>query len=704
MSISPHDPRLTAYACDELTPDDRAEIERAIASQPEIAEEVAALRSFTDNLRSALSAEGSPALDDEARQSILEASASSKPRRMPLYLAGVAAVAMLVFAQVLVFRDKLVPTEVARFDAVPEKRKALKSVPMPDETPADQEVFVVDGMPLSNPPARPELRTEEPIVVRNNAAPETVSQDRGKSDTDGPLRSYRSVVELDIPKEEVYGALDGNDIYLGRNEALREAVADEPVTTEAYDKIEESGFRSVIDDPLSTFSIDVDTASYSNVRRFIEQGSLPPIDAVRIEELINYFPYNDPEPTGGQPFAVGVEVAAAPWAPDHRLMRVGIKARGLDEGNRPPCNLVFLIDVSGSMNSANKLPLLIDALSLLVDNLDDADTVSIVAYAGSDRVVLEPTKGWDRHAIREALEQLQAGGSTHGAGGIQRAYALAQTRFVDDGVNRVILATDGDFNVGVSDRGSLIRMVEARAAEGIDLTVLGFGMGNLKDSTLEQLADKGNGNYAYIDTIEEARKVLVEEVGGTLVTIARDVKIQVEMNPTEVSAWRLIGYENRKLAHADFNDDTKDAGEVGAGHSITVLYELIPTATAGDVAPMVDPLKYQRDTEPSNAAFAGELLTVKLRYKETIDAASKLIEVPVRDRGRGLTDASDDLRFAAAVAGFGMILRQSEHHGDLDLETVIELAIDATGYDPAGYRAGFLRLLEKARPLLETRR
>jgi len=473
----------------------------------------------------------------------------------------------------------------------------------------------------------------------------------------------------------------------------------EGFNTEDYAKIDENEFISTLDDPLSTFSIDVDTASYANMRRFLRQGRRPPVDAIRIEELINYFSYDDPEPRGEHPFSINVEAAAAPWAPSHRLMRVGLQAKRIPADKRPPANLVFLLDVSGSMNSPHKLPLLKQALGMLVENLTKRDRVAIVVYAGAAGVVLEPTRGDNQQAIMEALERLRAGGSTNGAAGIERAYQLAADHFIKGGANRVILATDGDFNVGVADRGSLIRMIEQKAKTGVFLTVLGFGMGNLKDATLEQLANKGNGSYAYIDDEAEARKALVEEIGGALFTVAKDVKIQVEFNPLEVGAYRLIGYENRKLAHQDFNDDTKDAGEIGAGHSVTALYELIP-AGAED-APKVDALKYQAQTEATNAALSGELLTLKLRYKRPDEDTSRLLETPVREQGLDLGQASDNLRFAAAVAAFGMKLRDSQYVKDFDLEALLALARESQGADELGYRSELMDLIELARPLLK---
>jgi len=444
--------------------------------------------------------------------------------------------------------------------------------------------------------------------------------------------------------------------------------------TEAYDHIVENPFRKVADEALSTFSIDVDTASYANARRFLNQNALPPPGAVRIEEFINYFDYNYAPPDGEDPFAVHVEVASCPWKPEHRLARIGLKGKEIPPGARPPCNLVFLIDVSGSMQPENKLPLLKRAMELLVTQLREDDRVAIAVYAGASGLVLPPTSGDAHRTILEALNNLRSGGSTNGGEGIKLAYNTATESFLKDGVNRVILATDGDFNVGMTDESQLIDLVESKAKTGVFLSVLGFGMGNLKDATLEQLADKGNGNYAYIDDMDEARKVLVKDLLGTLVTIAKDVKIQVEFNPALVQAYRLIGYENRKLAKEDFNDDTKDAGEIGAGHTVTALYELVPPG-APLAIPGVDPLKYQQNQPAlTDAASSGELFSLKLRYKKPDQDTSRLLTFPVRDEGAACENASEDFRFAAAAAGFGMLLRNSEYKGALTHQLVLTLA------------------------------
>ncbi|MBX9255541.1 VWA domain-containing protein [Desmonostoc muscorum CCALA 125] len=491
-------------------------------------------------------------------------------------------------------------------------------------------------------------------------------------------------------------------------------VAPEPQTdsrfnTENYNRIDDNPFHRVSNDPLSTFSIDVDTASYSNVRRFITQGELPPKDAVRIEELINYFTYNYPQPKGdaygGQsqrPFSVTTEVAAAPWNPQHKLVHVGLQGKRLESETLPPSNLVFLIDVSGSMNDPNKLPLVQQSLKLLVNKLRSEDRVSLVVYAGNAGLVLPGTPGSQKSTILAAIDRLEAGGSTAGGQGIELAYKIAKQNFLKSGNNRVILATDGDFNIGISSDADLTRLIEQKRDQGIFLTVLGFGTGNYKDSKMEQLADKGNGNYAYIDTLLEAKKVLVNDLRGTLFTIAKDVKIQVEFNPAKVQAYRLIGYENRLLQNQDFNDDKKDAGDIGAGHSVTALYEIIPTGTKSDVKlPSVDPLRYQHSSVTPPDAAGNELMLLKLRYKLPENNTSQLITQTIQDEDlRTDQILSTNLRFAAAVATFGMVLRDSEYKGNANYDLAIKLATQAKGEDREGYRDEFIRLVEQCRGLI----
>jgi Ca-activated chloride channel family protein len=471
------------------------------------------------------------------------------------------------------------------------------------------------------------------------------------------------------------------------------------MNTESYAKISENNFKGALDNPLSTFSIDVDAASYSNIRRYINGGNLPPKDAVRVEEMINYFDYNYEQPKGADPVNIITEVNTAPWNKAHRLVHIGIKAKNIATEKLPPSNLVFLIDVSGSMEAPNKLPLLISSLRLLTDNLRDQDKVAIVVYAGSSGLVLPSTSGDNKQAIKEALSKLSAGGSTAGGAGIKLAYKVAAENFIKDGNNRIILATDGDFNVGASSDADMQTLIEEKRKSGVFLTVLGFGMGNYKDSKMEILADKGNGNYAYIDDINEARKVLINEFGGTLFTVAKDVKLQVEFNPEKVQAYRLIGYENRLLNNEDFNDDRKDAGEMGAGHTVTALYEIIPVGVKSKFTNSVDALKYQKTSSSSNNT-SNELLTVKMRYKQPDGDKSKLLQKAIVDQGNtNVQQASDNFKFSASVAMLGMLLRQSAFVQQGSFDTAIDLAESAKGADKEGYRAEYVKLAKSAKLL-----
>lgn len=465
---------------------------------------------------------------------------------------------------------------------------------------------------------------------------------------------------------------------------------------ERYNRIEESGYKHAFKTPLSTFSSDVDTAAYSNVRRFLQDGHLPPKDAVRIEELLNYFRYDDPAPQGEHPLAIAAEVARCPWDSDHKLARIALRTADIAVADLPPASLTFLLDVSGSMHSPDKLPLLQQAFSLLVDQLRPQDSVAIVVYAGAAGVVLDPTPGDHKHTILQALERLRAGGSTAGAAGIRTAYELARRSFRKSGSNRVILATDGDFNVGVSNDDELIQLIERERESGVFLTVMGFGTGNLQDAKMEQLADHGNGQYLYIDSALEARRALVEQIGGTLVTVAKDVKIQVEFNPERVRRYRLIGYENRLLKDEDFANDKKDAGDMGAGHSFVALYEIVPTGAPPDE----EPLRYQPDkAEPPAPPKSAELLFVKVRYKQPDAHESRKLEVPLHDADVPVEQASANLRWAAAVAAYGLLLRDSGYKGDASWTSAGELARSAMGDDTGGERAEFLYLLRTAEKL-----
>lgn len=466
---------------------------------------------------------------------------------------------------------------------------------------------------------------------------------------------------------------------------------------EEYTSHSENNFKFVKDAPLSTFSIDVDGASYSNMRRFINRGELPPSDAVRTEEFINYFSYNYPKPTGNEPVKISAEAGECPWNKKHRLVKIAIKAREIANKDLPASNLVFLIDVSGSMNGPTRLDLVKSSLKLLINNLREKDRIAIVTYAGSAREALSSTSGDDKQKIREALDNLTAGGSTAGGAGIQMAYEIAGKNFIKNGNNRILLCTDGDFNVGVSSVSALENLIEEKRRSGVFLTVLGYGMGNYKDNKMQVLAEKGNGNHAYIDNLQEANKVLVNEFGGTLHTVAKDVKLQIEFNPEHVQAYRLIGYESRLLNDEDFNDDTKDAGEIGAGHTVTALYEVVPAGI--NLSGNIDPLKYQKTQSQKPTIFTGssELLTVKLRYKDPDKDTSRKIELPLTDNK--VNDVSSDFRFASAVAMFGLILSDSKYKGDSSFDRVISLAKSGLNYDDQGYRREFVRLVESAKGL-----
>jgi Ca-activated chloride channel family protein len=501
-----------------------------------------------------------------------------------------------------------------------------------------------------------------------------------------------AVVEAPPPPAQAMG-ISRKDMSASKSRVMNYAYApQQPHNTEDYSPITENIFHNVKDQPLSTFSIDVDRASYANVRRYLNQGQLPPADAVRVEEMINYFDYQYKAPTGTDPVAIYADMATCPWDAGHQLVRVALKGRQVANEKLPPSNLTFLIDVSGSMWSDNKLPLAKQALKALVQQLRPADRVAIVVYAGAAGVVLPSTPGSEKTTILDALEKLQAGGSTAGGEGIKLAYSTAAANLLEDGNNRVILLTDGDFNVGASSDGELEQLITKERSKGIFLSVLGFGMGNYKDNKLEILADKGNGNYAYIDNYEEARRTFVTEFGGTLFTIAKDVKLQLEFNPAYVQSYRLIGYENRMLQNEDFNNDKKDAGEMGAGHTVTALYEIVPVG--GKSVGSVDPLKYQQGT--ANPNYSGEALTVKLRYKAPKSETSQLMTQVLPWKINDLKKAPEDFRMATAVAAFGLLLRNSDHKGDATYEQVLSLARDARGTDQEGYRAEFIQMVKKA--------
>lgn len=504
--------------------------------------------------------------------------------------------------------------------------------------------------------------------------------------------------ECVITSDEVSNRAISSKQMAVRNLGMPALIYDRYANREEYSHNAENRFKSPVKDPLSTFSIDVDAASYSNIRRFINQGEMPPKDAVRIEEMINYFNYNYPKPTGNDPVRITTEVGICPWNKTHRLVQIGLKAREIESQNLPASNFVFLIDVSGSMFGPTRLELVKSSLRLLVNNLREKDRVAIVTYCGDARVALPSTPGNEKQKIKDALETLTAGGSTAGGAGIKEAYRIAQKNFIAQGNNRIILCTDGDFNVGASSETELENLIESKRKSGIFLTVLGYGMGNYKDNKMQILAQKGNGNHAYIDNIQEANKVLVNEFGSTMYAVAKDVKLQVEFNPAKVQSYRLVGYETRILNDEDFNDDTKDAGEMGAGHTVTALYEIIPTGISGNIPGSIDPLKYQTETNiNTQTGNSSELLTVKLRYKTPEEEKSKKIEKSVTDMGKD--NVSPDFRFASAVAMFAQLLKDSDFKGEATYDKVIETANKGLSFDPEGYRAEFVRLVQSAKGL-----
>ena len=693
-----HDVLLTAYALGELSGDELAAVERLLADPAAVAarEHVAEVRATATALRAARDAD-LPERSADLRRAVLAAAVGSgavtpaeaaPPRRRGglgkwiLSLGSCAAVALVAAAmlfppvqssrqaarrQVAMVRDREAPGPGA-------PRQASQAASIGGN---DREVdlgYVGDAAAPGEPVPQP--------------AAEKLSEIGAVGDARGGL-SGKVVPPRIVVDAEGAGAVVPN--------------------TERYNRFSDSRFLAVGAEPLSTFSIDVDTASYANVRRFLSAGRRPPRDAVRIEELVNYFRYDYPQPKADEPFSVSVDAAACPWQAGHRLVRVGLQGRDVARDARPAGNLVFLVDVSGSMNEPDKLPLVQRALAMLVDELTENDRVSIVTYAGNAGLVLPSTSGDQKGKIRAAIDGLQAGGSTHGSAGILLAYEQAAERFIQGGANRVILCTDGDLNVGVTSDEALVELITKQAKGGTFLTVLGFGTGNLQDEKMEKLADNGNGVYAYIDGVREARKVLVEQLTGSTITIAKDVKIQVEFNPAQVASYRLLGYENRALAAEDFRDDKKDAGEIGAGHTVTALYEIVPVgAQAAEPAAGrgAEPLKYQPASEkgvhpsatdkPPFGPASRELLTVKLRWKKPDGDASTLLEVPLAEQGGGFDAAPADFRFAAAVAAFGMILRESEHKGTATLPFVAEIAGGAMGRDAGGYRAEFLDLVRKA--------
>ncbi|CAN5550871.1 hypothetical protein BH10BDE1_BH10BDE1_33250 [soil metagenome] len=735
------DPKLTAFALGELEGEEAIQMKQVIDRDPEAKKHVDEIRETASLLSEQLQQEAKPRLSVSQREEVLAKTIGTRGRAVAwwrswklglsaggLLAAGVAALLMInlnrenssKFAELAKVQDSAAPTRAEPQSTV----TAPASPPIviaQQDAPKDDVALKESKVETSGLVAMADEESEAPTAVSTSgaAAPSSGAVAAlGKSAMQEGLARGADYEKRGNIAQALKMATKGYaapESRARRDSSRTQPMQTESSNTEAYSFIAENDFKSVADQPLSTFSTDVDTASYANVRRMLAASQLPPADAVRIEEMVNYFKYDYPAPKDGKAFSVTTEVAAAPWNANHQLLRIGLKGRESSPENRPASNLVFLIDVSGSMDEPNKLPLLVKSFKLLVEQMRAKDHVALVVYAGNSGVVLPSTSGNEKAKIVDALDRLHAGGSTNGASGIQLAYDVAQMGFIKGGVNRVILATDGDFNVGPSSEGDLTRMIGEKAKSGVFLTVLGFGMGNMKDATMQKLADKGNGNHAYIDSIREARKVLVEQAGGTLNTIAKDVKIQVEFNPKFVGSYRLIGYEKRLLNNEDFNDDTKDAGEIGEGHTVTALYELAPPGEIGATPPKVDALKYQPQPEKSQpvdrrlpeddsklaASTSDEMLTVKLRFKKPDGDVSEKIEVPVKNEKREFLKASSDMKFAASVAGFGMLLRKSQHKGDMNFDQVQQLATQNTKIKGSEdeYRKEFVELVKKAKSL-----
>jgi Ca-activated chloride channel homolog len=684
------DPRVTDYAVGELQGSARETFENELARSDELQRELEETVGLCQKLNALPVAE--EGLDEAAREELrAECLRSVRVVRRVRIFRRAAIVTALGAAACLLLAPLVLRPPIMHREPAPEMQRHTA------------DVAVAPSQPGKSKPAEADRQASLSKMVASAAAPPPANRlyesDPNFSVGAAPAAAGQAVSG---PRATPLGRFAGGHGFgmgAGGEERASRVL---PFNTETYDAIEENRFRAARDNPLSTFSIDVDTASYANVRRFLQRDQLPPSGAVRIEELINYFPYNYPEPKTGDPFSVNIEVSRAPWNQQHELVRIGLKGRGMVAAERPASNLVFLIDVSGSMEDPDKLPLLKRSLRALVENLASKDRVAIAVYAGSSGLALPSTSGAEKDRILKALDELEAGGSTNGGEGVILAYRTARENFVKDGNNRVILCTDGDFNVGVTNQSELIALIERERASGIFLSVLGFGTGNLKDSTMEKLADKGNGNYGYIDSLGEGRKVLVEQAGATLFTIAKDVKIQVEFNPSHVAGYRLIGYENRLLAKEDFNDDQKDAGEIGAGHAVTAFYEVVAAGQPLPDPTSVDPLKYQAPATEQGAG-SNELLTVKLRYKAPDGDKSRLLEVAVGAGAEIAFDkASQDFQFAAAVAAFGMKLRSSPHGEGISWQDIQKIARQNLGEDPGTYRAEFLTLVEKARQLGES--
>ncbi len=732
--------RLTAYALNEVDAPERAEIEAHLAADPDAQKCVEAIRTLGAQLTTSLAIEAEPATITTV----------APPRRTwkPAY--AVLAASLLIAASVGIYalgqkneQPKLAANKLPStntYEYAPHAgqsrvvREALGDLPRDESTRKHYRKLDSANGSLESKNEK-DLALVPPTVITPLVIPPDISKKLAGSTTTavpgaGPMPTNPFAPApssaMGRPPVGAYGGIGGLPPQgKPQSPAARSAIVPSPNVMDPVagaDKSKESSGRGGSRPPLaagrsydrfpalvendfvkvegqaalSTFGVDVDTASYSIMRKFLRSNQLPPPGAVRLEEMVNYFPYRDAAPSGNDPFAVTVEVAECPWQPKNRLARIGLKAKPINYKNRPASNLVFLIDVSGSMNQANKLPLVKESMKMLVGELGENDRVAMVVYAGASGLVLDSTSAMHKPEILDALDRLQAGGSTNGASGIQLAYDVAVSHFIEGGTNRVILCTDGDWNVGTTSTDALIALIEAKRKTNVFLSVCGFGMGNLRDEMMVNLAGKGNGQYYYIDTAREAHKSFVETLGGTLVTVAKDVKIQVEFNPAKVGAYRLLGYEKRKLAAEDFHNDAKDAGEMGAGHVVTALYELTPPGS--DVAAGVDGLRYQQAAKPlAKASDSTEAFVVKLRHKLPESDVSTLREVPVTDSNKPYGEASEDFRFAASVASYAMLLRDSPYKGVSTYGLVAELANAAKSWDPGAYRTEFVKLVEKAK-------
>jgi Ca-activated chloride channel family protein len=704
--FDPADPKWTAYVLNELTELQAHEIELELEQNPEAKAYLEELADSAELLVNSMDKESELELSDLQKATVVAKIPIEKRNSMHSAFWPLVASVAIVLVGAIVFpsiqrssketnEEKIrVPELYKRSNRPKLEPRKLENRMTVDELVNHNSKIAEERIELENAPA--EFPMEAPPVAK--AKPHSISSTPRKFSTSATSGFGTGV-------GGGYGIGMGGGMGGGNGRFSRSGPYDQrfepqytyvPQSDNEFPSVNPNAFKQVSDHPLSTFSIDVDTASYSVVRKFLKQGQLPPRDTVRVEELINYFPYDYAAPQDGEAFAAHLEMSDCPWAPEHALVRIALKGREIPLEERPALNLVYLLDVSGSMRQANKLPLVKRSLEALVNQLDERDRVAIVVYAGAAGLVLPTTEGRDSKAILEAIRNLSAGGSTAGGAGIELAYKTARAQFVEGGVNRVILCTDGDFNVGITQTGDMQQLIEKEAKSGVFLTALGFGMGNYKDSMLETLSNKGNGNYAYIDDFTEARKVLVDQMLGTMVTIAKDVKIQVEFNPAKVAGYRLIGYENRMLKKEDFNNDKVDSGDIGAGHTVTAFYEVVSVGqpVPGEVPP-VDDLKYQSRpvTEPQASS---EMLTLKVRHKQPDGEVSVKREYPLQWRGVDTDSLSEDFSFAASVAAFGLWLRDPAFAEDLSIDRILKMGQSGLGEDPNGYRQGFLELIRNA--------